>query len=169
MLGKLKVAATVVLCGSVHLTAAAEPPQVPQPQVPQQQVPQQQVPQPRDRKLTIEVSLLPDGSPDASPHYRVLSPNGGGIIGWSRLGIDLADGEKLGGPCEVVSATMRPIRDDFVQIPGKRRQVVGKADESIIRLREKTKPFRQWEVVLREYDDGVAFRYRFPEQAGWTS
>src|SRR5262249_26784695 len=29
-------------------------------------------------------------------------------------------------------------------------------------------PNRRWEVVLRTYDDGVAFRYRFPAQEGWA-
>ena len=37
----------------------------------------------------------------------------------------------------------------------------------MVRLRETTGPKRTWEVVLRAADDGAAFRYRFPEQAGW--
>ena len=37
----------------------------------------------------------------------------------------------------------------------------------MVALRESAAPNRKFEVVLRAYDDGVAFRYRFPAQAGW--
>jgi alpha-glucosidase len=46
-------------------------------------------------------------------------------------------------------------------VPGKRRQVVDHCAEAVITLREQAAPKRQWEVVLRAYDDGIAFRYRF--------
>jgi alpha-glucosidase len=141
-------AALFLLCGSALGTAAAAPPVVclsP------------------DGSLAIEFALRADGA----PQYRVRSGTAD-VIGWSRLGVDLADGGLLGGPCEVVEVATRSVRDEYTQVPGKRRKVVGRASEAAIRLRETTKPNRRWEVVLRAYDDGVAFRYRFPTQEGWT-
>ncbi len=109
-----------------------------------------------DGTLAIEFALRKDGA-DAVPHYRVRSGTAE-VIGWSRLGFDLAEGESLGGSCEVVEVETRSIRDEYTQFPGKRRAVVGHATETTN---------RRWEVVLRAYDDGVAFRYRFPAQEGW--
>jgi alpha-glucosidase len=118
-------------------------------------------------KLTIEFTLRKDHGTDEVPHYRVRRAVAD-VLGWSRLGVDFPGGEFLGGPCEVIAVATRSIRDAYIQFPGKRRHVVGHATEATVRLREKTKPNRSWEVVLRAYDDGVAFRYRFPAQKGWT-
>src|SRR5262245_26807858 len=119
-----------------------------------------------DGTLTIELALRKDGTVDGVPHYRVRA-GATAVIGWSRLGVDLAGGESLGGPCEVTGVETRSVRDEYTQFPGKRRAVVGHASEALVRLRETTKPNRRWELVLRAYDDGVAFRYRFPAQDGW--
>ncbi|MHB8736761.1 MAG: glycoside hydrolase family 97 N-terminal domain-containing protein, partial [Terriglobales bacterium] len=118
-------------------------------------------------KLAIEFTLRNDGTTDGVPHYRVQG-EAADVIGWSQLGVDLADGGLLGGPCEVTAVETRSIHDEYTQFPGKRRKVVGRATEATIRLRETAKPNRRWEVILRAYDDGVAFRYRFPAQEGWT-
>jgi alpha-glucosidase len=120
-----------------------------------------------DGTLAIEFRLRKDGTTDGVPHYRVRA-GGSDVVGWSRLGVDLAGGELLGGPCAVTGVETRSVRDEYTQFPGKRRHVVGQATEATVQLREKEKPHRRWEVVLRAYDDGVAFRYRFPAQKGWT-
>jgi alpha-glucosidase len=120
-----------------------------------------------DGTLAIELTLRKDGAVNSVPHYRVRA-GAADIIAWSRLGIDLADGTSLGGPCEIMGVETRSVRDEYTQFPGKRRKVVGHASEATVRLREATRPHRLWEVVLRAYDDGAAFRYRFPAQKGWT-
>jgi alpha-glucosidase len=120
-----------------------------------------------DGTLAIAFTLRQDGTAGGVPHYRVRA-GAADVIGWSRLGVDLAGGEFLGGPCEVTGVETRSLRDAYTQFPGKRRAVVAHATEATIRLRETAKPNRRWEVVLRAYGDGVAFRYRFPAQEGWT-
>lgn len=117
--------------------------------------------------LSIEFALRRDGTIEGVPHYRVRSGSAD-VIRWSRLGVDLADGGVLGGPCELLEVETRSILDRYIQFPGKRREVAGHASEATVRLRESTKPNRRWEVVLRAYDDGAAFRYRFAAQEGWT-
>ncbi len=116
--------------------------------------------------LTIELTLRPAGAAEGVPHYRVRAGTAD-IVSWSRLGVDLAGGEFLGGSCKVEEVETHSIRDQYTQFPGKRRDVVGRASETTVRLRETAKPNRRWEVVLRAYDEGVAFRYRFPAQEGW--
>ena len=152
MRSKLVVAVAVLLGGAAVRPAVAAPPvscRSP------------------DGTLCIEFAVRPDGTADAVPHYRVRS-GAADVVEWSRLGFDLAAGEQLGGPCEVVEVVTHSVRDEFAQFPGKRRAVVGVATETTVRLRETTPPNRRWEVVLRAYDDGVAFRYRFPAQKGWA-
>ncbi len=43
-----------------------------------------------------------------------------------------------------------------------------RANEVTLTLRERTPERREWRLVVRAYDDGVALRYRFPAQPGWT-
>ncbi len=148
----LIAAAVVFLCRPAIGTVAAAPPVVCRSP---------------DGILAIEFSLRKDGSSDTAPQYRVRRGDAE-VVGWSRLGIDLRDGEFLGGPCEITEVKTRVVRDEYTQFPGKRRKVVGNASETTIRLLETTKPNRRWGMVLRAYDDGVAFRYRFPAQEGWS-
>ena len=121
-----------------------------------------------DGRVGIEISLRQQGQDANVPHYSVRFGDQA-VVALSRLGIELADGTALGGPCEIVSSEARQVNDDFTQVTGKRRQVSGRAGELVVRLRETAPPRRTWEVVLRAYDDGAAFRYRFPAQEGWDS
>src|SRR5579859_5749054 len=107
-----------------------------------------------DSVLAVEFALRNDGATDDVPHYRVRRATAD-VIEWSRLGVDLADGGLLGGSCEVRGVETRSVREAYTQFPGKRRHVVGHANEMTIRLRETAKPNRHWEIVLRAYDDGV--------------
>ncbi len=121
-----------------------------------------------DGRVRIEFHLRPLGDADAVPHYRVLFRSTE-VVGPSRLGLDLADGTALGGPCRLEGVDVRCVRETYSQFPGKRRTVTAHAAEAVVRLRETVAPARRWEVVLRAYDDGVAFRYRFPAQPGWDA
>lgn len=60
------------------------------------------------------------------------------------------------------------MQEEYTQVTGKRRAIVVNAKELVVRLHEVFAPRRNWEVVFRAYDDGVAFRYRFPKQDEWN-
>ena len=120
-----------------------------------------------DGSLAIEFSLRASGMNVAVPHYRVRSGTND-VVCWSRLGFNLADHRVLGDSCEVVSVKTRTVREKYNQFPGKRSRVVSEATEVTVRLRERAKPNLRWNVTLRAYDDGVAFRYEFQKQAGWS-
>lgn len=120
-----------------------------------------------DGRVQIEFSLRKTENADAAPHYRVMFREKE-IVGYSRLGIDMQGEDSLGGNCQVESTESQSVYEEYTQITGKRRTVTSHATTLVIRLRETAGPHRNWEVVFRAYDDGVAFRYRFPKQEGWN-
>lgn len=78
--------------------------------------------------------------------------------------MELADGSALGGSSILESVSRREIREAYTQFPGKRREVVSHCEETVVRLRDGE---RTWHLVLRAYNDGVAWRYEIPHQSGW--
>ena len=118
-----------------------------------------------DGRVRIEVFV--EGQGDSAPlRYRV-SLNGRPVILPSRLGIELADGSILGKGSTIKGVKIREFREEYIQFPGKRTKVLDHGNEAVVSLREAAAPNRQWEVVVRAYDDGAAFRYRIPAQEGW--
>ncbi|MBP1678329.1 MAG: Retaining alpha-galactosidase precursor [Bacteroidetes bacterium] len=121
-----------------------------------------------DGKVRIELSLRSaDGSANV-PHYRILF-GGNEVIGYSRLGVELAGGPALGSSCTLESTETRTVREAYEQVTGKRRAVTSHGTEILVRLRELDAPRLRWEVRARAYDDGAAFRYGFPAQDGWDT
>jgi alpha-glucosidase len=119
-------------------------------------------------QVRIEFFLQRHQELEAVPHYRVFLKDRAMILP-SRLAVDLAGGPGLGGPCVIDSVTTRSHREAYIVSPGKRRHVLDHCTETVVQLHEQTPPGLRWELVLRAYDDGVAFRYRFPAQNGWNS
>ncbi|MBO0798707.1 MAG: glycoside hydrolase family 97 catalytic domain-containing protein, partial [Blastocatellia bacterium] len=121
-----------------------------------------------DGKIRIELVLERHQQADAVPHLRVYFRDQPIILD-SRLGINLPDGQELGGSCVIDSVTTNSRHDEYTVFPGKRSHVLDHYTEAVIALREQTPPGRRWELALRAYDDGVAFRYRIPAQDGWSA
>jgi alpha-glucosidase len=120
-----------------------------------------------DGRIRTEVSLAGSGGKESVPHLSV-SFRGRLVALPSRLGIDLADGTRLGGGSTVEGVTTRDFNETFDQFPGKRSRVIDRGSEAVVKFRELAAPERRWEIVVRVFDDGAAFRYRFPAQEGWT-
>jgi len=99
--------------------------------------------------------------------YRVSSSHEA-VVAASNLGVRMKGGLELGRNCEVVGTRSVAIDSSFEQYPGKRRHVIDRATETTLTMRERGAKPREWQLVVRAYDDGVALRYRFPEQAGWS-
>jgi alpha-glucosidase len=114
-----------------------------------------------DGRAVIEFVKTDDGT----PAFRTLYC-GREVVGPSPLGLDLANGVSLGGPCDVIHRVVRPRQSAYTQFPGKRRDVRERGAEAVVELRERTAPHLRWSVHLRAYDDGVAFRFSIPAQAG---
>ena len=111
-------------------------------------------------KLSIVIAVDPDGR----PHYTVAR-NDQLLIAESRLGFLLADAPKLERNFQIESQATRSSDETWEQPWGERRFVRNHFNELKVRLTEKTSLKRSLDVVFRVYDDGVGFRYEFPDQA----
>ena len=108
-----------------------------------------------DGQITVEFRLAP--APTFSVAFR-----GQPLIGPSQLGLNLG-GSELCGVFRLVKRTERR-HDSTFQMPfGKSRNLRDRFRESVLRLRENDSPHRSLQIIFRIFNDGVAFRYRFPE------
>ncbi|HEX7652686.1 MAG TPA: glycoside hydrolase family 97 catalytic domain-containing protein, partial [Verrucomicrobiae bacterium] len=106
-----------------------------------------------DGQLTLVVS-------DAGGlHYRVFTATGP-LLNDSQLGLQFGDGTTL-GPGAVITATHTNRHDGIWEYHfGKRSQVRDHWQETRLTLQENDRCFG---LVVRAYDDGLAFRYELPE------
>ena len=104
---------------------------------------------------------------EGTPYYSV-SYNDVGIIEPSPLGFRLKDSLPIRNDLKVIG-TVRDIYDQtWKPVWGKRSEVRNFYNQLTVNLQERESPSRLIDVIFRVYDDGVAFRYNFPEQAGMT-
>ncbi|MEP7372166.1 MAG: glycoside hydrolase family 97 protein [Chitinophagaceae bacterium] len=59
--------------------------------------------------------------------------------------------------------------EQYELVTGKARKVNAQYKEVSLPLKETKQPFRLINVVVRVFDDGLAFRYEFPEQKNWPA
>ena len=107
----------------------------------------------------IRVQLRTDG--DGRPEYAVWR-KGRLVVNWSRLGFILADAPKLERNFQIENVAQRSFDDTWEQPWGERRYVRNHGNEMRVALREKYG--HQLNLVFKVFDDGVGFRYEFPDQ-----
>jgi alpha-glucosidase len=106
-----------------------------------------------------------DLSAGGGVRYRVAY-HGHPCILESPLDIELADGVTLGPGAAMESVQSREVNESYTQPIGKRSRIVNHCDESVITLRQREISGLRWQLIVRAYDDGVAFRYRFVPNEG---
>ena len=109
--------------------------------------------------LGVTVNVNGEGRPEYS-----VTRLGRAVILPSRLGFILTDAPKLERNFEIASSGRRSADDIWEQPWGERRFVRNRYNELRVRLTEKAPPKRSLDVVFRVYDDGIGFRYEFPDQ-----
>ncbi|HUU52758.1 MAG TPA: glycoside hydrolase family 97 protein [Candidatus Heimdallarchaeota archaeon] len=113
-------------------------------------------------KVSVLFELL-----EGVPHYSVAY-SGVGIIDPSSLGFRLEDSEAIGNNLKVIG-TVRDVFDQtWKPVWGKRSEIRNYYNQLTVNLQESESPSRKIDVIFRVYDDGVAFRYYFPEQESLT-
>ncbi|PAX09265.1 glycoside hydrolase family 97 protein [Sphingomonas lenta] len=109
----------------------------------------------------ITVSLTTDG--DGRALYSVAR-GGKTVVNPSRLGFLFTDARKIERGLRIADAT-RTSRDETWEQPwGEWRTIRSNHNELRVRLMETSALGRVMDVVFRVQDDGVGFRYEFPEQ-----
>lgn len=101
------------------------------------------------------------------PFYKVLFKNET-IIDTSYLGFEFVDAEALYDDFKILKATTSAYEDVWQMPWGEQRDVVNHYNELQIELQESSGLKRTLNLVFKVYNDGVGFRYEFPEQKGWS-
>jgi alpha-glucosidase len=112
-----------------------------------------------NKAITVQFWLNGEGRPG----YAVLK-GGKPVIAESRMGFILTDANKLERNFAIVSTKTRSFDQTWEQPWGEWRTIRNNYNEVSITLQEKSSSGRKMVVVFRAFDDGVGFRYEFPEQ-----
>ncbi|MDR1632298.1 MAG: glycoside hydrolase family 97 protein [Dysgonamonadaceae bacterium] len=86
------------------------------------------------------------------------------ILNPSRLGFTLNEKPALEGPFEIKNTAKSSLDETWQQPWGEEVSVHNHYNELKIELQEKTGKKRLLNIVFRAFDDGIGFRYEFPEQ-----
>ena len=116
-----------------------------------------------ESKVKVEFNINDTGQ----PYYSVKYKNGV-VIDTSYLGFEFTNAEAIDSNLKIMTADISSF-DETWQMPwGEQIDVKNKYNQLDIKLQETTDLKRQLNVVFRVYDDGIGFRYEFPEQEGWA-
>ena len=86
----------------------------------------------------------------------------------SSLGFNFDSGE-FGSNLKVGKVRRKSIDETYELVVGKESTARNHCNEMVVPLQEKVSPGRLINRVVRAFNDGIAFRYEFPEQEGWNS
>ena len=112
-------------------------------------------------KLSLAFALTGDGEPT----YR-LSFGGRPVVLQSRLGLELKDLPALTRGFSVVKADTSESDETWEPVWGEARSVRNRYRELTVTLRQASLNNRGLVLRFRLFDDGLGFRYEFPEQEG---
>ena len=115
-------------------------------------------------------------SPDGSVHF-TLKPfskslmykveyKGKPVVDYSALSLQFRDAMSY-TDLKIGKAVFKDTTDEYDLIVGKTKHVKAHYKEVTIPLEEKKMPFRKINFIVRAFDDGIAFRYEFPQQKNW--
>ena len=112
----------------------------------------------------VEFGLNASGT----PYYRVLH-NEVVAIDTSAMGFELQGGPPMRDGFELVESATSATDETWEMPWGEQREVRNHYNELIVSLRETDGKQRSLRIVFRAFDDGIGFRYEFPEQPGTDS
>ncbi len=97
-----------------------------------------------------------------------VSYKGKRIVNESSLSLEFADGA-FGNDLSLGKPTTRVVDENYSLTVGKAKTVRDHCRETLIPLKETKGLRRQLNLVVRVYDEGVAFRYEIPAAENWKS
>ena len=104
------------------------------------------------------------GLNDAGQPYYITSYNDMIVLDTSYLGFELMDGSSLKEGFEIASSSTNSVDETWEQPWGEQQFIRDYHNELKISLKEKSDLKRKLDIVFRVFDDGIGFRYEFPEQ-----
>lgn len=116
-----------------------------------------------DGQLVFGFRLTPRG-----PVYQV-DFYGQPVIAASSLGLVFRENGAFGAGLKVLNTEISKTDETYALPVGKNSRVRNRYNQAVIALREKTGAGRRVDLVVRAFDDGLAFRYEFPAQKDWKT
>ena len=111
-----------------------------------------------DGNVTVNFSVDPDGRPVYTVAYK-----GKAVINPSTLGLELTGKPDLMDGFKVKSVSTSAFDETWQPVWGENRDIRNHYNEMLVEL-EQPATDRLMNLRFRVYDDGVGFRYEFPEQ-----
>ena len=105
-------------------------------------------------------------SDKGKPFYRV-NHNSAIVVDSSYLAFEFTDVAPISDSLKIIEVNKSKFNETWEMPWGEQREVVNHYNELHISLQETSELQRKLNVVFKLYDDGVGFRYEFPEQDNW--
>ncbi len=103
---------------------------------------------------------------EGAPHY-LVAHNGTAVIDTSSMGsFDFRDQPSMQKGFAMTGSQTRTFNETWEMPWGEQRSVVNHYNELVVNLQEQQAPKRKLNIYFRAYDDGIGFRYEFPEEEG---
>jgi alpha-glucosidase len=103
-----------------------------------------------------------------APVYRVVY-KGKTLIEYSELGLFFKENQNFGANLHLGKPQFNEVDENYELVVGKTKTAGDHHREVLIPLTERKGSKRQINLIVRAFDDGLAFRYEFPEQKRWSS
>lgn len=88
------------------------------------------------------------------------------VVDTSFLGFEFKDAPVLISGLQITDTSLTTFNETWEMPWGEQREVINHYNELTVSLSEKAAPNRIFKIVFKVYNDGLGFRYEFPEQAG---
>jgi alpha-glucosidase len=95
-----------------------------------------------------------------------VTAQGKTVLAESQLGLDFAGGFSFGRKTEIVKTAEKENDSSWENAFGPRRAMRDHCRELTLNLQEKADAPSRFNLIVRAYDNGIAFRYELPEQPG---
>ena len=121
-----------------------------------------------DHQITVRFAVQPgtgkEAGQDGQLVYSVLF-HGKQVFENSALRLELVGQPALGGAVHIVDSKIASGIDDYTLLAGKASAIRDSYNSLIVSASEGSAPGRKFDVEVRVYNGGLAFRYHVPEQA----
>ncbi|HPG40817.1 MAG TPA: glycoside hydrolase family 97 protein [bacterium] len=114
--------------------------------------------------ILVAFQLDKNGAPVYLVNYKDKA-----VIDTSSLGFEFKDQAPMANGFKLIGAANTSFAETWEMPWGEQRVVNNNYNELIVRLQEINAPKRKLNIYFRAHDDGIGFRYEFPQQKGVDS
>lgn len=114
-----------------------------------------------DKNLKLKFSLTANGTPTYELNYKNKA-----VIKTSKLGIETKDVPSFLDGFTVTKVENATFDETWTPVWGEQKNIKNNYNELLITLSQKSEKDRFIKIRFRLFNDGLGFRYEFPEQAG---